>query len=89
MLEPLNIFLMTHNLHTNALVHNSFQIGYLTVAPPATILHSSVTSVTFQPCSVPVSLADGSTKLSTNKGTTECHFTTNDGLKSILGLTDV
>ena len=42
-----------------------------------------------QPCSVPVSLADGSTKLSTHKGPTECHFTTDDGLQSILGLTDV
>jgi hypothetical protein len=41
------------------------------------------------PCSVPVSLADGSTKLSTYKGTTECPFTTDDGMKSILGLTDV
>ena len=42
-----------------------------------------------EPCNVPVSLADGSTKLSTHKGTTECHFTTDDGLQSILGLTDV
>jgi hypothetical protein len=42
-----------------------------------------------QPCSVPISRSDGSTKLSTHKGTTECHFTTDDGLKSILGLTDV
>ncbi|KAI2504658.1 Mitochondrial protein [Fragilaria crotonensis] len=42
-----------------------------------------------EPCSVPISLADGSTKMSTHKGTTECHFTTDDGLKSILGLTDV
>ncbi|KAI2510994.1 hypothetical protein MHU86_3466 [Fragilaria crotonensis] len=42
-----------------------------------------------EPCSVPISLADGSTKMSTHKGTTACHFTTDDGLKSILGLTDV
>ena len=42
-----------------------------------------------QSCSVPVSLADGSTKLSTYKGTTECPFTTDDGIRSILGLTDV
>jgi hypothetical protein len=42
-----------------------------------------------QLCSVPISLSKGSTKLSTHKGTTECHFTTDDGLKSILGLTDV
>ena len=42
-----------------------------------------------EPCSVPISLADGSTKLSTHKGTTECYFTTDDGQKSILGLTDV
>ncbi len=27
--------------------------------------------------------------MSTHKGTTACHFTTDDGLKSILGLTDV
>jgi hypothetical protein len=40
-------------------------------------------------CSVPVSLADESTKLSTYKGTTECHFTTDDGIHSIIGLTDV
>jgi hypothetical protein len=33
-------FLMIHNLHTNDLVHHSYQIGYLTVAPPATINHS-------------------------------------------------
>jgi hypothetical protein len=42
-----------------------------------------------QPCSVPVSLTDVSTKLSTHKDTTECHFTTDDGLKFIVGLTDV
>ena len=36
-------------------------------------------------CSVPVSLVHGSTKMSTHKGTTECHFTTDDGLKSIPG----
>jgi hypothetical protein len=42
-----------------------------------------------QPYSVLVSLADSSTKLSTHKGTTEYHFTINDGLKSILGLIDV
>ena len=40
-------------------------------------------------CSVPVSLADGSTKISTYKGTTDCYFTTSEGEKSILGLTDV
>jgi hypothetical protein len=42
-----------------------------------------------KPCNVPVSLADGSTKVSTFKGTTECYFTTTEGQKSILGLTDV
>jgi hypothetical protein len=41
------------------------------------------------PCIVIVSLANGSTKLSTLKGTTECHFTINNGLKSFLSLTDV
>ena len=41
------------------------------------------------PCNVPISLADGSTKQSTHKGTTECYFTSDDGQKSILGLTDV
>ena len=40
-------------------------------------------------CNVPVSLADGSTKISTHKGTTDCYFTTCEGQKSILGLTDV
>jgi hypothetical protein len=42
-----------------------------------------------QSCSASVSLADGSTKLSTYKCTTECPFTTDDGIHSILGLTDV
>ena len=40
-------------------------------------------------CHIPVSLADGSTKISTHKGTTNCLFTTTEGQKSILGLTDV
>ena len=40
-------------------------------------------------CNVPVSLADGTTKISTHKGTTDCYFTTQEGQKSILGLTDV
>ena len=40
-------------------------------------------------CNVPVSLADGTTKISTHKGTTDCFFTTCEGQKSILGLTDV
>ena len=40
-------------------------------------------------CNVPVSLADGTTKISTHKGTTDCYFTTCEGQKSILGLTDV
>ena len=42
-----------------------------------------------EPCNVPISLADGSTKQSTHKGTSECYFTSDDGQKSILGLTDV
>ena len=40
-------------------------------------------------CHVPVSLADGTTKISTFKGTTDCYFTTTEGQKSILGLVDV
>ena len=40
-------------------------------------------------CRIPVSLADGTTKTSTFKGTTDCYFTTDEGQKSILGLTDV
>ena len=40
-------------------------------------------------CHIPVSLADGTTKTSTFKGTTDCYFTTNEGQKSIFGLTDV
>ena len=40
-------------------------------------------------CSVPISLADGSTKTSTHKGTAECYFTSDNGQKAILGLTDV
>jgi hypothetical protein len=43
----------------------------------------------FENCIVPIPLADGSTKISTHKGTTECFFTSEDGQKSILGLTDV
>jgi hypothetical protein len=37
-------------------------------------------------CHVPVSLADGTTKISTFKCTTDCYFTTTEGQKSILGL---
>jgi hypothetical protein len=77
------------HLRTNALVHHSYQIGYLTVAPPATILHSSVTSATFNPAVSPSPLPTAAQNCLTHKGTTECHFTTDDGLKSILGLTDV
>ena len=40
-------------------------------------------------CHIPVSLAEGTTKTSTFKGTTDCFFTTDEGQKSILGLTDV
>jgi hypothetical protein len=40
-------------------------------------------------CHIPVSLADGTTKISTFKGTTDCYFTTDEGQRSILGLTDV
>ncbi|KAI2491545.1 hypothetical protein MHU86_23022 [Fragilaria crotonensis] len=40
-------------------------------------------------CHIPVSLADGTTKISTFKGTTDCYFTSDEGQKSILGLTDV
>ncbi len=40
-------------------------------------------------CHVPVPLADGTTKISTFKGTTDCYFTTTEGQKSILGLVDV
>jgi hypothetical protein len=40
-------------------------------------------------CHIPVSLADGTTKISTFKGTTDCYFTTDRGQRSILGLTDV
>ncbi|KAI2495495.1 Reverse transcriptase (RNA-dependent DNA polymerase) [Fragilaria crotonensis] len=39
-------------------------------------------------CHIPVSLADGTTKISTFKGT-DCYFTSDEGQKSILGLTDV
>ncbi|KAI2511948.1 hypothetical protein MHU86_2464 [Fragilaria crotonensis] len=42
-----------------------------------------------EPCHVPVSLADGTTKISTFKGTTDCFFTTTEGQKAILGLADV
>ena len=42
-----------------------------------------------EPCTVPISLADGSTKTSSHKGTAECHFTSDSGQKAILGLTDV
>ena len=34
-------------------------------------------------------LADGTTKTSTFKGTTDCYFTTDEGQRSILGLTDI
>jgi hypothetical protein len=40
-------------------------------------------------CHIPVSLADGFTKISTFKGTIDCYFTTDEGQKSILGLQDV
>jgi hypothetical protein len=40
-------------------------------------------------CHIPVSLADGTTKISTFKGTTDCYFTTDKGQRSILWLTDV
>ncbi len=40
-------------------------------------------------CHIPVSLADRTTKISTFKGTTNCYFTTDEGQRSILGLTDV
>jgi hypothetical protein len=40
-------------------------------------------------CHIPVSLADGTRKISTFKGTTDCYFTTDEGQKSILGLQDV
>jgi hypothetical protein len=40
-------------------------------------------------CHIPVSLADGTTKISTFKGTTDCYFTTDEGQRPILGLTDV
>jgi hypothetical protein len=42
-----------------------------------------------QPCNVPVSLADGSTKTSTFKGTCESLLISDDGQKAVLGLTDV
>ena len=42
-----------------------------------------------QPCNIPVSLADGNTKTSTFKGTCESLFTSDNGQKAILGLTDV
>jgi hypothetical protein len=40
-------------------------------------------------CNIPVSLADGTTKISTFKGTTKCYYTTDEGQRSIFGLTDV
>jgi hypothetical protein len=40
-------------------------------------------------CNIPVALADGSTKISTHKGTVECLFTTMQGQRSTLALTDV
>ena len=40
-------------------------------------------------CNDLVSLADGRTKISTHKGTTDCYVTSDNGQKSILGLTDV
>jgi hypothetical protein len=41
-------------------------------------------------CHIPVSLAGGTTKISTFKGTTDCYFTTNEAQKCILvGLYDV
>ncbi len=40
------------------------------------------------PC-LPVSLADGTTKISTFKGPTESYFATDEGQRSILGLTNI
>jgi hypothetical protein len=40
-------------------------------------------------CHIPVTLADGTTQISTFKGTNDCYFTTNEGQKSIDGLKDV
>ncbi len=51
--EPLNIFRTTNNHYTNTLVHHSYPSGYLTVASPATLLHSSVTSVMPNPAVSP------------------------------------
>jgi hypothetical protein len=38
---------------------------------------------------IPVSLADGTTKISAFKGTTDCYFTTDERQKSYLGLKDI
>ena len=40
-------------------------------------------------CHIPAFLADGTIKISTFKGTTDCYFTIDEGQRSFLGLTDV
>jgi hypothetical protein len=65
--------------------HPLLTTGYLIVVPHA-ITHNLKDVET---CHKPVSLADGTTKISTFKGTTDCYFTTDEGQRSILGLIDV
>jgi hypothetical protein len=55
--------------------------------PPT--LHNWLPDSGVETCHIPVSLAEGTTKISTFKGTTDCYFTTDEGQRSILGLTDV
>jgi hypothetical protein len=59
--------------------------GYLTVAQHTTIHPFTATFKALEPAS----LAYGTTKISTFKGTTNCYFTTDEGQRSILSLTNV
>ncbi|KAI2498781.1 hypothetical protein MHU86_15737 [Fragilaria crotonensis] len=83
-----NSSLKTPYQHIKDLDHQVLTTGYLTVVPHV-IIHPFSATFDVEACHIPVSLADGTTKISTFKGTTDCYFTSDEGQKSILGLTDV
>ena len=88
---PQNSSLMTHYQHIRNLDHGPPTLGNWPPDSGATCHYTPVFSnlQDIETCHIPISLADGTTKISTFKGTTDCYFTTDEGQRSILGLTDV